>query len=239
MIPKILHYCWFGGKELPPLAKKCLASWKTYCPDYEIRVWNETTFDLSTAPAYVREAYEAKKWAFVTDYVRLYAMTTYGGIYMDTDVEVVAPLDPFLSHRAFSGFEREDAIPTGIMACEKGFPLFGEFLRYYDSAAFRLPDGSLNLTTNVETMTTICLAHGLVLNGRYQEIDGFALYEPEVFCPVDVTTKKLRRTDKTVAIHWFSGSWIPRHQRIRSVFTRPFHRLFGRNCFAFLKRKPK
>ena len=111
MIPKIIHYCWFGGKPLPELAQKCIASWKKYCPDYEIKEWNESNFNLNSCD-YVREAYEAKKWAFITDYVRLYAMVTEGGIYMDTDVEVIKPLDPFLKHKAFSGFEDEVSIPT-------------------------------------------------------------------------------------------------------------------------------
>ena len=131
MIPKIIHYCWFGGNPLSDLAQKCIDSWKKYCPDYEIKEWNESNFDLNSCD-YVREAYQAKKWAFVTDYVRLYAMVTEGGIYMDTDVEVIRPLDSFLSNRAFSGFEDETNIPTGIMACEKGFPLFEELLEEYN-----------------------------------------------------------------------------------------------------------
>ena len=209
MIPKIIHYCWFGGNPLPKLAKKCIKSWKKYCKGYEIREWNEQTFDIASAPLYVRQAYEAKKWAFVTDYVRLYAMTTYGGIYMDTDVEVVAPLDPFLHHQAFSGFESKVDIPTGIMACEKDFPLFVEFLRYYDDARFINEDGSINMTTNVTIMTGICLKYGLVRNGEYQEVNGFTLYPPEVFCPVNCLNGYINRTDNTVTIHWFNGSWLP------------------------------
>ena len=126
-IPKIIHYCWFGGNPLPELAQKCIASWKKYCPDYEIREWNESNFDVNTAPLYVRQAYSKKKWAFVTDYVRLWAMTKYGGIYMDTDVEVTRPLDSILEHEAVSGYEDPTRIPTGIMACRAGFPLFEEF----------------------------------------------------------------------------------------------------------------
>ena len=209
MIPKIIHYCWFGGNPKPKLAKKCIKSWKKYCKDYQIIQWNEDNFDISTAPLYVRQAYEAKKWAFVTDYVRLYALTTQGGIYMDTDVEVVAKLDPFLHHRAFSGFEDAVHIPTGIMACEKGFPLFEEFLRHYDTASFYLPDGSMDMTTNVIIMTGIATQHGLIPNGQYQEIDGLALYPKEVFCPMDYSTGKVHRTKQTAAIHWFTASWKP------------------------------
>ena len=111
MIPKKIHYCWFGRNPLPPLALKCIASWKEYCPDYEIKEWNEDNFDLSIN-AYVREAYEARKWAFITDYVRLYALVNEGGIYMDTDVEVLKPLDDLLCYDAVSGFESETQIQT-------------------------------------------------------------------------------------------------------------------------------
>lgn len=213
MIPKIIHYCWFGGNPLPKLAKKCIKSWKKYCKGYEIREWNESNFDISTAPLYVRQAYEAKKWAFVTDYVRLYAMTTFGGIYMDTDVEVVAPLDQFLHHQAFSGFEDAVHIPTGIMACEKDFPLFVEFLHYYDNASFLQPDGTLDTTTNVIIMTEKLLKKDFQPNGRYQVVDGFALYPCDVFCPLNCNDRSLNRTSNTATIHWFSASWYDEVQR--------------------------
>ncbi len=209
MIPKTIHYCWFGGNPKPKLAQKCLKSWKKYCPDYEIIEWNEDNFDISASPLYVRQAYAAKKWAFVTDYVRLWAMTQFGGVYMDTDVELVKPLSPFMTHKAFSGFEDGENIPTGIMACEKGFPLFETFLRYYDTAEFLKPDGTISYITNVQIMTEICTERGLIPNNTYQIIDGFALYPKEVFCPVSYETRKLEKTKKTVAIHWFSGSWQP------------------------------
>ena len=206
-IPKIIHYCWFGGKPKPKLAEKCIKSWKKYCPDYEILEWNEGNFDVSAAPLYVRQAYEAGRWAFVTDYVRLKALTEMGGIYMDTDVEVVKPLEPFLKHEAFVGFEHVERVQTGLMACKKKFPLFLDFLRYYDNASFLNPDGSANVTTNVEVLTNLCLQRGLVLNDKFQIVDGLAIYPREVFCPVDYDTMKLRKTRKTVTIHWFSGSW--------------------------------
>lgn len=207
MIPKVIHYCWFGGNPLPKLAKKCLKSWNKYCKGYEIKEWNEQTFDIASAPLYVRQAYEAKKWAFITDYVRLWAMTTYGGIYMDTDVEVVKSLDKFLSHRAFSGFEDSTNIPTGIMACEKDFPLFLEFLAFYDTASFINPDGTYNQTTNVRTITNACLKRGLVQNNTLQDIDGFVLYPNDYFCPIDYNDMQLHKTKNTATIHWFSGSW--------------------------------
>ena len=206
-IPKILHYCWFGGKPKPPLAEKCIRSWKKFCPDFEIREWNESNFDLEQVPAYVRQAYEAGRWAFVTDYVRLRALTEVGGVYLDTDVEIVRSLDPFLKHEAFAGFEHLERVQTGVLACRKGFPLFQEFLAYYDTAVFRRPDGSMDTTTNVEILTGICRKKGLVFNDTFQVVDGLAVYPREVFCPVDYDTMKLKKTRKTVTIHWFSGSW--------------------------------
>lgn len=208
MIPKIIHYCWFGGNPKPKLAEQCIRSWKKFCKGYEIIEWSENNFDISKAPLYVQQAYESKKWAFVTDYVRLYAMVNYGGIYMDTDVEVVKPLEKYLEHQAFSGFENEVNIPTGIMACEKGFPLFDKLLHYYDDAKFINEDGSLNMTTNVEIITNMCKERGFVQNGQYQNIDGFALYPREVFCPASPGAIDVKKTPNTATIHWYAGSWL-------------------------------
>ena len=213
MIPKTIHYCWFGGNPKPKLAKKCIKSWKKKCPDYEIIEWNEDNFDIPSAPLYVRQAYEAKKWAFVTDYVRLFAMLNYGGIYMDTDVEVVKSLDPFLSHKAFSGFEDEIHIPTGIMACEKGFPLFNEFLHYYDNVSFFNEGGEISYVTNVIIMTEICLSKGLIQNNTLQNIDGFMLYPNDYFCPLSYQTRRLEMTENTTTIHWFNASWLPKERK--------------------------
>lgn len=207
MIPKIIHYCWFGGKPKPELAQKCIRSWEKFCPDYQIIEWNESRFSLADAPLYVRQAYEAGRWAFVTDYVRLVALTQMGGVYMDTDVEVIRPLDPFLKHQGFAGLETEDRIQTGLLACEPGFPLFLEFLHYYDSAVFLRPDGSEDTTTNVQVLTQLCRQRGFSGGDRLQVIDGLAIYPREVFCPVDYDTQKLKKTRKTVVIHWFLASW--------------------------------
>ena len=206
-IPKTIHYCWFGGKPKPELAEKCIRSWKKYCPDFEILEWNEHNFDVSEAPGYVQQAYACKRWAFVSDYVRLKALTEMGGVYMDTYVEVIRPLDPYLNHRAFAGFEHPDRVQTGLLACEKDFPLFREFMAYYDTASFLREDGTPDVTTNVEILTGLCLQRGMVCNDRLQEIEGLTLYPREVFCPVDYDTKRLKKTRKTVTVHWFSGSW--------------------------------
>ena len=212
-IPKVIHYCWFGGKPQPKLAEECIRSWKKHCPDYEIRQWNEDNFDLHDVPPYVRQAMDAGRWAFVTDYVRLRALTEQGGVYMDTDVELVKSLDPYLKHQAVAGFEHPERVQTGLLACEKDFPLFREFLRHYDAARFLLPDGTLDTTTNVQVLTDLCLRKGLVCNDRLQTVEGLAIYPREIFCPVDFDTKVLHKTRKTVAIHWFSGSWQSEEER--------------------------
>lgn len=213
MIPKKIHYCWFGNGEKPELAIKCIESWKTHCPDYELVEWNEQSFDIDSAPLYVRQAYENKKWAFVTDYVRLYAMVNYGGVYMDTDVEVIKNIDAFLDNSAFSGFEDGVNIPTGIMASEKDFPLFKKLLDYYDDVSFVNEDGTLNTVTNVTIITGICEKNGLIKNNKFQIIDGFALYPKDYFCPIDYETGKLIKTQNTFTIHWFAGSWRSKEEQ--------------------------
>lgn len=226
MIPKVIHYCWFGGNPLPEDAKKCLASWKKHCPEYEIIEWNESNFDVNSN-CYIKEAYEAKKYAFVTDYVRLFVMYEYGGIYMDTDVELVKNLDDFLKNRAFSGFESSNSIPTGIMASEKHFKLFGDLLKYYENKHFLNDDGSYDTTTNTVTITQMCKKYGLVLNNKYQVIDGFALYPNDYFCPLENETGVLKKTENTVAIHWFAKTWVKDESIKLLKFTRLLHRIFG------------
>lgn len=211
-IPKKIHYCWFGGNPLPELAQKCIESWKKYCPDYEIIQWDESNFDLNCCD-YVKEAYAAKKWAFVSDVARLYALVNYGGVYMDTDVEVVKPLDVFLDCDAFSGFENETSIPTGIMACRAHHPLFEELLRDYDNAHFLREDGTPDTTTNVIRITDICLKYGLVRNNTLQTVGGFTLYPKDYFCPKDSKTAKVMLTENSYTIHHFDGSWLPEEER--------------------------
>lgn len=206
MIPKTIHYCWFGHNKKPELVEHCIKSWKKFCPDYEIIEWNENNFDINSN-LYVKQAYENKKFAFVTDYVRLYVMYTYGGIYMDTDVEVLKSLDKFLYHEAFSGFENSTQIPTGIMAAQKGFRLFKDLLAYYDDAEFINSDGSMNQTTNVVVITNMMMKYGFIPNGKYQVIRGFALYPQNVFCPDHKKLSDKKYMKDTATIHFFAGSW--------------------------------
>ncbi len=217
MIPKIIHYCWFGGKELPELAQRCLATWADKCADYQLMRWDESTFDIESVP-YVKEAYENRKFAFVTDYVRLWAIYHFGGVYMDTDVEVCKSLDEFLSEHAFSGFESYKDIPTGIMAGEKNSPIFKELLDYYTDKHFVKEDGELDLTTNVTIFTETFEKKGLIRNNTKQTIDGFTFYPKGLFCPDD--KDRLYRKEQIFTVHHFAGSWLPEEEiRRRNSFS--------------------
>lgn len=217
MIPKKIHYCWFGRGKMPELANKCIASWKEFLPDYEIKEWNEDTFDLNLYP-YAKEAYDNRKFAFVTDVVRLYALYTEGGIYMDTDVEVLKPLDYLLQFEGVSGFETDSQIPTGLMASQKGLPLIKELLNDYDDLHFVKPDGTFDLTTNVFRITNIFSRHGFVPNGKMQTVAGFTLLPKDYLCPKDYRDDKIYLTENTLVIHHFSASWTsPTHRIIRRI----------------------
>jgi hypothetical protein len=212
LIPKKIHYCWFGKNPLPEDAVRCIESWKKYCPDYEIIEWNEDNFPFDYND-YVREAYEAKKWAFVSDVARLYALVNEGGVYMDTDVEIIKPIDSILQYEAVSGFESTGEIPTGLMACMPHQPLFEKLLGDYDGKHFLKEDGSMDLTTNVTRITGICLEYGLVLNNQQQCVGGFMLMPMDVFCPKDHLTGDINITENTLAIHHFGGSWLSEEDR--------------------------
>lgn len=216
-IPKIIHYCWFGGNPLPEDAVACIESWKKYCPDYEIMEWNESNFPVDFND-YVKEAYEAKKWAFVSDVARLYALVNYGGVYMDTDVEVVRPIDKILEYGAISGFESSGSVPTGLMACEKEHPFFVRLLNDYEGDHFIMEDGSYNLTTNVVRITNMCLDGGLVLNDTEQTVCDFTLMPHDYFCPKDIVSHEVFLTENTYAIHHFSGSWLSDEKKYAKEF---------------------
>lgn len=212
MIPKVIHYVWFGGKPLGRLEERCIASWKKFLPDYKIMRWDENNFDIRQN-TYCYEAYQNKKWAFASDYVRLWALVNYGGIYMDTDVEVIGSFDSFLSLHAFSGFESETMIATGILASEANHPLFQDLLSFYDNRHFIQADGSMDQTTNVTVLTEYLKKRGLTPNNRFQEVSGLSLYPRDYFSPKSHSTGKLYLTDNSVAIHHFNGSWIDEDDR--------------------------
>lgn len=205
VIPKTIHYCWFGGKPLPSLARDCIESWKKYCPDYEIIEWNEERFDIH-ANRFVEEAYVAGKWAFVSDYVRLYALYYFGGIYLDTDVEILQPLDRFLEEKAFTGFEAKDMPVTAVMGCQKGNPLYEELLNYYADRSF-IVNGQYDITPNTIIITDIFQRYGVKLNGKKQTVANCTIYPEKTFCPNSLRQIFGQYPKESYAIHHFMDSW--------------------------------
>ena len=236
MIPKIIHYCWFGRGEKPKLAQKCIASWKKYCPDYEIVEWNEDNFDIQAHP-YAKSCYELKKWAFLSDYVRLVVVEQHGGIYFDTDVELLKNLDSLLHHEAFYGFENNSHVNTGQgFGSEAHHPTIQSMVEQYMKLQ---PDveGAYPCVVCPQLNTQALVPFGLELNGRRQNVSGAEIYPAEYFNPYESTTGRLNKTKNTVSVHWYSGSWMSKGTILRSKITKPLHRLFGDDCFAFLKKK--
>lgn len=208
MIPKIIHYCWFGGKKKPKSVLKMIESWRRFCPDYEIKEWNESNFDVNYNQ-YTKEAYQCGKWAFVSDVARLFAIYTEGGIYMDTDVEVLADYDKFLHHHAFSGFESDGNVPTGMMAAEKNSKWAKDLLDDYHNRRFIANDGSLDMTTNTTLITNYMLSKGILLNNKFQDFpDLVTMYPSDFFCPKDHRTGQIVLTSNSVCIHHFAGTWL-------------------------------
>ncbi|MCL6458249.1 MAG: glycosyl transferase [Gorillibacterium sp.] len=226
-IPRIVHYCWFGRGKKPSLVQKCMKTWQKHLSDYQFMEWNEDNFDINKVP-FVRQAYEARKYAFVSDYVRLHALYQHGGVYMDTDVEVLKPLQPFLHHSMFSGFEDNSYVPAGLMAAVKEHLWIGELLDEYRARLFLRPDGSYDLTTNTTATTRNCLKHGLVANGLYQVLaNGLTFYPRTYFSPYDYINGANYITENSYAIHHFAKSWLPKHVRLRSSIKLVVSRLTG------------
>ena len=235
MIPKKIHYCWFGRGEKPKLAQRCIASWKKYCPDYEIIEWNEDNFDMNEN-AYVQYCYANRKWAYLSDYVRLAVVCRYGGVYFDTDVELVAPVDALLAHQAFYAFENNSYVATGLgFGAEAGHPTIKSMVDAY--SGFQPQIGELFEFVGCPRLNTQALCtFGLQRNGKYQQIGGAVILPPDYMNPYEDATGRLNKTENTVSIHWYSKSALSKKTIIRSKITRVFHRIFGVNCFTGLKR---
>lgn len=235
MIPKVIHYCWFGGNPLPEFAVKCINSWRKFMPDYEIKEWNESNFDVNIIP-YTKEAYEAKKYAFVSDYARFWILYHFGGVYFDTDVEVIRPLDEIIERGAFMGCEIDGqdphygdiAVAPGLgLAVEAGHEVYKAILEKYATLRFLNEDGSYNTTYAVVKLTTdILKSFGMENIKGIQQVADIYIYPQRYFNPFDDATGRLNKTADTYTIHWFSKTWL-KVNPMRQWISRIAHRLFG------------
>lgn len=244
MIPKIIHYCWFGGNPLPKNLKKYIDGWKEKLPDYEIVEWNEKNFDIDNSIPYIKEAYAAKKFAFVSDYVRLWALKEYGGVYLDTDVEIVKPFDKLLENASLvTGFESKKLLITAFIACEKGESHISEFVESYSERKFKLNDGQYDLTPINDRFTDLLTKYGLCLDNTRQTLaNGIEIYTQDVFCGNDIENSHLKVTDDTVTIHHFQMSWMELNWRTRfkyKVVVRTLIKILGAERYDRLKKKFK
>lgn len=235
MIPKTIHYCWFGGKKLPGLAKDCIQSWRKFFPDYEIKRWDETNFDININD-YVKEAYNAKRYAFVSDYARFWILYNYGGVYFDTDVKVINPMDDILCHGAYMGFESIEGqeplfVNPGLgMAAEKGNKFLENMLSLYDSMHFVDKNGVPCLKSIVMYTSERLIEEGLKNIPGIQNISGIKIYPKDYFNPSDYVSKKNIITSNTRSIHYFAGSWITPRER----FMHMVENVFGKRGVALI-----
>ena len=214
MINKVIHYCWFGKNPLPKDVLKCIDSWKKYCPDYEIIQWDETNFNLAQND-YIKEAYQEKKWAFVSDYARLKVVYDYGGVYLDTDVELIKSLDDLLENKCFFGTETSGVINTGLgFGAEQGNPFIKMMLDEYKGIHFVIKNGIYDLTPCPKRNTDPLIREGFSFNNQeIWEKDGCKVYPPEYFSPINYDTKEMNITEKTYSIHHYTATWIPKEEK--------------------------
>lgn len=231
-IPKIIHYCWFGNGVKPKIAIKCIESWREKLPEYQIIEWNENNFNLKVNK-YVEQAYLLKKYAFVSDYARYYVLYNYGGIYMDIDVEVLKPLDIFLNDTAFTGFENDYFVATGlILGSIANVKIIEDLMNGYDNREFLGKDGKVDLTTVVEYTTKVLIDKGLEPNGLQQNVEGMKIYPTNYFCPKQYSTGKCHISTNTYTIHHYNGSWKTPCEKLKTHFSH----IVGINCMRKLSK---
>ena len=242
MIPKIIHYCWFGKGKMPALALKCIKSWKKHLPDYKIMEWNEDNFDIDLY-RFAAEAYKERKFAFVADVCRLHALKEMGGIYLDTDVEFLKPLSSLmLNHNAFTGFEDNLLLSSAIMGSEKDGKWINELLAHYDDRSFYLPNGELDTNPNTEIITAFMQENKKVrIDNSLQKLrDYCTIYPSTYFSPKSWKTFTVTITKHTRCIHHFAGSWLVEEEM--SVVGKLTNKILGKkvaNFFAEQYRKIK
>ena len=213
-VPQLIHFCWFGNNLKPRLAKRCIKSWRNFFPGYQIIEWNEKNYDIQSAPLYVRQAYDAKKWAFVSDYVRFDIIYKVGGVYFDTDVEVVKSMTDLLQRCGYIGCEDDGGensiirLNPGIgMAFEPSNKICREILDSFTQDKFVMNNGEYNYKTIDSRATEVFLKHGMKNVEGIQMIDGVCVYPKEYFAPLDRSTGIMNKTNQTRSIHWWDSSW--------------------------------
>lgn len=227
MIPKIIHYCWLGN-DMPKENREMIKKWKQILPDYQFICWNESNYDF-TKNEYMKEAYNKKVWGFIPDYARLDIIYNHGGIYLDTDVEVLKSFDPLLDSKAFFGFESKESVNLGQgFGTEAGCNIIKKMMNYYDTVHFINEDGSINTTPSPVYQSEVLRTNGFYMNNTIQNIDGVKVYPVEYFCPLDYDTGVLKLTDKTYSIHHFFGSWLPDSYRKRHKMKQYLYKKYGR-----------
>ena len=227
MIPKKIHYCWFGRNPKPKLAQRCLASWRKFCPDYEIIEWNEDNFDINMN-GYTRMCYEQKKYAFLSDYVRLLVVAQQGGVYFDTDVELLKPIDDLLRHDAFYCFETKDYVASGLgFGSAAGGETICAMLAEYDA----LLDGCSGVIGCPKLNTAALEKLGLKKDGTVQQVADAMILSSDYMNPFDPATGITKKTENTVSIHWYSAACLSPLRRLRTRIMRPLHRIFGVDAF--------
>lgn len=229
-IPKVIHYCWFGRGEMPERDRKCIESWKKYCPDYEIIQWNEDNYDI-TKVQYMKDAYSLGRWGFVPDYARMDIVYNHGGIYLDTDVELIRPLDSLLSYEAFMGLEADtNYIALGLgFGAEKGCQLLRELCEYYKTLSFIDSGGEPNLTP-APKITTDYLSQRINTFDKasaMKKIDNVMILPPEYLCPMGYLSSKCKITEKTISIHHYHASWQTSEEKKALEEYQKFTRLLG------------
>lgn len=241
MIPKIIHYVWFGGKPFPPKIQKCVDSWKKYLPDYEIMRWDETTFDINSACEFAKEAYANKKWAFVSDYVRLWALEKYGGIYMDTDIEVLKEIPgEFLENRVTLGTD-EGGYLTALMMAEPAHPYIRRCLEDYNTRKFNLGNGKFDMEVNNTSLQANLKDYGYEISNTRQSLrEGIEIYPDDFFHVRSLVSGKLNLSPNSTAIHWHTISWVsPKTRFINFMRLRVLVPLLGDNLYSAITKKIK
>ena len=246
MIPKIIHYCWFGGKPLTPLAQKCITSWQRVMPDYEIKRWDENNYDFQKNK-FMANAYKQKKWGFVPDYARLDIIYNYGGIYFDTDVEALKPFDEFLKYPAFCGFESKHFINFGHgFGAEKNNKVIKELMQPYENMDFKISDKiikqvALYTKISVEEWSkngliispflqtyNLTNKYGLIQNNKRQSLAGIEVFPSSYFAPKNNVNLPIK-TDTAYSVHWYAASWLPWYHRTYLKIKVILHKILGEN----------